>query len=88
MILGRVTGSIVSTIHHDSMDGRRLLVVDKLGADGEPSGAYVIAIDTVGTGAGETVIILDEGTGARQILGESTMPVRSLVVGVVDHFAS
>ncbi len=84
MILGRVTGRIVSTIHHPDMAGRKLLVVDKLGADGKPTGAYVIAIDTVGSGAGETVIILDEGTGARQILGESKMPVRSIVVGVVD----
>ncbi len=86
MILGRVTGRIVSTIHHESMNGRRLLVVDKLSAEGDPTGAYVIAIDTVGTGAGETVVILDEGTGARQILGESAMPVRSIVVGVVDGF--
>jgi len=85
MILARVAGRITSTIHHRDMDGRKLLICDKLGPDAEPAGGYVIAIDTVGAGAGETVIILDEGNGARQILGVPNMPVRSVIVGVVDH---
>lgn len=85
MILARVTGRITSTIHHPDMEGRRLLVLDKLDADGEPNGGYVIAIDTVGAGYGETVIMLDEGNGARQILGVDGMPVRSVVVGIVDE---
>ncbi len=85
MILARVCGSLVSTIHHDSMNGRKLLVLDKLDQDGEPTGGYVIAVDTVGAGAGETVIMLDEGNGARQILGEADLPVRSVVVGIVDE---
>ena len=84
MILARVTGRITSTIHHRDMDGRKLLVLDKLDDRGEPTGGYVIAIDTVGAGAGETVIMLDEGNGARQILGVKDMPVRSVVVGIVD----
>ncbi len=84
MILARVTGRITSTIHHPDMEGRRLLVLDKLGADGKPSGGDVIAIDTVGAGFGETVIMLDEGNGARQILQVENMPVRSVVVGIVD----
>jgi len=85
MILARVTGRVTSTIHHPDMDGRRLLVLDTLGAQGEPTGGYVIAIDTVGAGHGEMVIVLDEGNGARQILGVPEMPVRSVVVGVVDE---
>ncbi len=84
MILGRVTGSIISTIHHNSMDSRKLLVVDRLDADGKPTGGYVIAVDAVGAGNGETVLVLDEGNGARQILGQDDLPVRSVVVGVVD----
>ncbi len=84
MILARVAGRITSTIHHPDMSGRKLLICDKLNAIGEKSGGYVIAIDTVGAGAGETVIILDEGNGARQILQVEGMPVRSVVVGVVD----
>ena len=85
MILARVTGRVTSTIHHDSMEGRRLLVLDKLGPEGDPTGGYLIAVDTVGAGAGETVLVLDEGNGARQILGGSDLPVRSVVVGIVDH---
>lgn len=84
MILGRVTGSIVSTIHHSSMNGKKLLIVDRLDTDGNPTGGYIIAIDTIGAGNGETVLILDEGNGARQILGQDGLPIRSVVVGVVD----
>jgi len=84
MIYGRVCGRITSTIEHPDMAGRKLLVCDKLDAHGKLTGGYVIAIDTVGAGAGETVIILDEGNGARQILGVPNMPVRSVVVGIVD----
>lgn len=85
MILARVAGRITSTIHHPDMTGRKLLVLDKLDAQGQSTGAYVIAVDTVGAGAGETVIMLDEGNGARQILGVANMPVRSVVVGIVDQ---
>ena len=85
MILARVTGRITSTIHHRSMEGRRLLVLDKLDRTGKPTGGYLIAVDSVGAGAGETVLVLDEGNGARQVLGGADLPVRSLVVGIVDR---
>ncbi len=84
MIYARVTGRITSTINHPDLDGRKLLVCDKLDAGGRPTGGYVIALDTIGAGAGETVLVLDEGNGARQILGRQGMPVRSVVVAVVD----
>ena len=84
MILGKVRGRLVSTIHHPSMNGRRLLVVDRLRPDGTPAGGDLIAVDAVGAGAGERVLVLDEGNGARQILGGATLPVRSVVVGIVD----
>ena len=85
MILARVAGRITSTIHHPDMEGQRLLVLDKIDPAGEPTGGYLIAVDSVGAGAGETVIVLDEGNGARQILGGADMPVRSIVVGIVDY---
>ena len=84
MILGRITGSVVSTIHHPVVEGRKLLVVERLDATGRPAGGYIIAIDAIGAGQGETVLILDEGNGARQILDDSNAPVRSIVVGIVD----
>ena len=84
MILGRITGSVVSTIHHPIVEGRKLLVADRLDQTGSPTGGYIIAIDAIGAGQGETVLILDEGNGARQILDDADAPVRSIVVGVVD----
>lgn len=84
MILGRIIGSIVSTIHHPIVDGRKLLVAERLDASQRPTGGYVIAVDGIGAGQGETVLILDEGNGARQILDDVSAPVRSIVVGIVD----
>jgi ethanolamine utilization protein EutN len=84
MILGRITGSVVSTIHHPIVEGHRLLVAERLDANGKSTGGYIIAFDAVGAGQGETVLILDEGSGARQILDDAQAPVRSIVVGIVD----
>ncbi len=85
MILARVAGRITSTIHHPDMEGRSLLVLDKINPEGQATGAYLIAVDSIGAGAGETVLVLDEGNGARQILGGSNLPVRSVVVGILDY---
>ena len=85
MILGRITGSVVSTIHHSIVDGHKLLLAERLDANGQAIGGYVIAFDAIGAGRGEIVLILDEGNGARQILGDDEAPVRSIVVGIVDE---
>jgi len=84
MILGRIIGSVVSTIHHPIVEGRKLLVAERLDSNERPTGGYVIAFDAIGAGQGETVLILDEGSGARQILDDEKAPVRSIVVGIVD----
>jgi ethanolamine utilization protein EutN len=85
MIYGRVRGTVVSTIQHAGLDGRKLLIVDKLDQQGHNTGAYLIAVDATGAGVGEHVLVLDEGNGARQILGENDLPIRSIVVGIVDE---
>ncbi|MFZ2493062.1 MAG: EutN/CcmL family microcompartment protein [Thermoanaerobaculia bacterium] len=84
MILGRVIGEIHGTIKHPFYDGKRLLIVEKTDTDGTSTGDYLIAADSVGAGAGERVIVLDEGTGARQVLASANGPVRSVVVGIID----
>ena len=84
MKLARVVGTVVSTINAPDFDGRTLLVCDLLDPSGRPSGVYMIAVDTVGAGAGETVLILDEGNSARQVLGAPGAPIRTVVVGIVD----
>lgn len=86
MKVGRVVGTVVSTINIPLLDGQRLLLCDLLDVDGEVSG-YTIAIDVVDAGAGETVLILDEGTSARQIMGREWGAIRAVVVGVVDQLA-
>lgn len=84
MILARISGSIVSTIHHPVVEGQKLLVAERLDSSGQSTGGYIIALDAIGAGQGETVLILDEGSGARQILDDAAAPVRSIVVGIVD----
>ena len=85
MILGKVSGAIHSTINHKFYDNRKLLVVDKLNLDGKPTGAYLIAVDHVGAGAGETVLVIDEGNSARSIVKDDMAPLRSIIVGIVDE---
>jgi microcompartment protein CcmK/EutM len=84
MFVGQVTGEIVSTINHPGYDNRRLLVVDRLDPAGRPAGGYLIAVAAIDAGVGDRVLVVDEGNGARQILGKPQAPVRSVVVGVVD----
>ena len=84
MILGRVIGEIHGTIKHRWYESHRMLVVEKTAPDGTPTGDYVIAVDAVGAGADERVIVNDEGNGARQIFESSDAPVRSVVVGIID----
>jgi microcompartment protein CcmK/EutM len=85
MKIGRVVGTVVSTINAPAFDGRTLLLCDLLDPSGRPAGGYIIAVDTVGAGAGQTVLILDEGTSARQVLDAPGAPIRTLVVGIVDE---
>jgi len=84
MILGCVIGSITSTINHPFYDGRKLMVVEKTDAAGAPLADYLIAVDTVGAGPGERVLVLDEGNGARQVFASADAPVRSVIVGIID----
>lgn len=85
MIIGTVKGDIVSTIQHPFYSGKRMLVVEKEDPSGKPAG-YIIAIDGgVGAGIGERVLIVDEGNSARQVVGDKDAPLRSIIVGVIDH---
>jgi ethanolamine utilization protein EutN len=86
MILGTVIGSIDSTINHRYFDGKKMMIVEKMKADGTLTGDYVIALArSVDSGIGDVVLVLDEGNSARQILDSSDAPVRTLIVGIVDE---
>ena len=84
MIIGKVTGTIYSTINHEFYNGKKLMIVDKLSADGNPTGKYLIAVDSVESGIGETVLVVDEGNSARQIIKDKEAPIRSIIVGIID----
>jgi len=86
--IGRVAGTVVATICSPVFEGRRLLMVDLLDDKGRAMGRDLIAVDSVGAGAGEIVLILDEGNGARQVLQAPNAPVRAVVVGIVDEIES
>ena len=85
MKLARVVGNVVSTINTADFEGRTLLLCDMLDPAGRPSGGYQIAVDSIGAGAGETVLLLDEGNGARQVLNAPGAPIRTVVIGIVDE---
>jgi ethanolamine utilization protein EutN len=82
--VARVVGTVVSTINIPVLDDHRLLVCDLQNAAGKEEG-YTIAVDVVDAGIGETVLVLDEGNSARQILGLETGAIRAVIVGVVDQ---
>lgn len=84
MIVGTVTGRIHSTIAHPFYGARKLLVVEREDGLGSRTGSYLVAIDAVDAGVGERVLVLDEGNGARQVMGSTDAPVRSVIVGIVD----
>jgi len=87
MYIGKVIGTVVATIKIDHLDGRKLLLVDQLDLQGEETGSYDIAVDVVQAGPGDTVLVIDEGNGARQVLGLNPGAVRAVIVGVVDEVA-
>jgi microcompartment protein CcmK/EutM len=84
VILGKVTGTIVTTISHAAFKNRRLLVVQPLTLPGEAPNGDFIALDNTHAGVGDTVLVNREGNGARQALGNPDAPVISVIVGIID----
>ncbi|WKZ48031.1 MAG: EutN/CcmL family microcompartment protein [Anaerolineales bacterium] len=84
MILGKVIGTVVTTISHAHYKNRRLLVVQPLLVEGEKADDDFIALDNSQAGIGDTVLVNREGNGARQALGIPDGCVISVIVGIVD----
>ncbi|MFW6137604.1 MAG: EutN/CcmL family microcompartment protein [Spirochaetota bacterium] len=85
MVLGRIIGSVVSTMKLEVYQGYKLLVVQPVYPDGAPHGKTLIALDTVQAGVGDTVVVIDEGNSARLIVGDPMAPVRCVIAGIVDQ---
>lgn len=84
MIIGKVTGTVVTTISHPHYKNRRLLVVQPLIVDDEKADEDFIAIDNTHAGIGDTVLVNREGNGARQVLQNPDACIISVIVGIVD----
>jgi microcompartment protein CcmK/EutM len=85
MTLAKVVGTVVSTIKHPEYNGYKLFVVQPIDENGKELGESFLAVDVVQAGVGDTVLILREGNGIRQIFKKKILPIRSVVVGIVDH---
>jgi ethanolamine utilization protein EutN len=84
MMLGKVVGTVVTTISHRDYKNRRLLVVQPLVLPGDPIEEDFIALDNTHAGIGDTVLVNREGNGARQALKNPDACVISVIVGIVD----
>ena len=85
MVIGRVVGTVVSTQKSEKLDSAKLLLVQVLGLNDEPKGAAILAIDSVGAGVGEKVLVVVEGRAAGEALGRKAAPVDAAIIGIVDH---
>ena len=83
MELGRVEGTVVSTAKVERLKGYKLLLVNLIAPDTKPTSNYLVAVDTVGAGKGEVVIVV-RGSSARQAKSLATVPTDTSIVAIVD----
>ena len=85
MQIAKVIGTATATVKHKSMVGWKLLLVNVLAADGKtPDADPMLAIDRLGAGVGQRVMISSDGRGTREMIGDNTTPVRWTVLGICD----
>ena len=85
MFIARVVGDVVSTHRHENLGEKKLQLVRRLDLAGREEGAEVIALDVIGVGVGERVLVVQEGGAARALFNDKKIPVQAVIVGVVDH---
>jgi ethanolamine utilization protein EutN len=83
MIVAKVVGSAVASLKHEGMRSTKLLLVSQADALGQPSGLPFLAVDLVGAGEGELVMV-SQGSSARLATGQSSSPVDAAIVGILD----
>ena len=84
MIIGKVVGTVVTTLSHRDYKNRKLLVVQPMLVEGEKADEDFLALDNSYAGIGDTVLVNREGNGARQMLNNPDACVISVIVGIVD----
>ncbi len=84
MLIGRVIGDVVATQKARSHEGRKILVVQPLNLDGSDRGEAVLALDAMGAGIGERVLVVTEGFCAMTAVERPNSPIDMAVVGIID----
>jgi len=84
MLIARVVGDLVATQKHPSHEGRNLLLVQPLNLDGTDRGAAVIAMDAIGAGIGDRVLLTSDGYAAMSCVGRMQSPIDMAVIGFID----
>ena len=84
MQIARVIGTVVATQKHRKFEGAKLLLVQPLTMDDKPRGPALLAVDALGAGVHETVLVVMEGRAAGEALGRKFAPVDAAVVGIID----
>lgn len=84
MTIGRVIGAVAATQKHRKLDGAKLLLVQPEGVNASPAGTPVLAIDSVGAGVGDRVLLVIEGKAAGAALRRSAAPVDAAIIGIID----
>jgi ethanolamine utilization protein EutN len=83
MILARVVGTVVATRKDPRLVSTKLLIARPIDPQGKSEGNYLVAVDTVDAGVGETVLIVS-GSSARMAAGMKDCPVDAAIVGIID----
>ncbi len=84
MKLARVIGNMEGVVKHPTYANMKMLVVQPLDEFLAASGRTHPAVDMVGAGAGDLVLVVEEGKAARERIGQKNVPMRTLIVGIVD----
>ena len=85
MQIAMVVGTVVSTQKHRTFQSAKLLLVQPCEPDGTPKGPALLAVDSVGAGVHERVLVAIEGRAAGQAVGQRLAPVDAAIIGIVDH---
>ena len=85
MMIGRVVGPLVATQKHRKFEGSKLLLVQPLGENDTPRGPVLLAVDTVGAGVHEKVLLVLDGKAAGDAMQKKGAPVDAAIIGIVDH---
>ena len=85
MQIARVVGTVVATQKHRKFDGAKLLLVQPLNPDDTPRGGALMAVDAVGAGVHEKVLVVLEGRAAGEAVGKRAAPVDAAIIGIIDR---